>query len=86
MKRLPVSFLCICMVVSLASCGGRENGQISDSQAQMPASGQTQTVQPDTAQSDTVQPESEPPIEDGSNEVSRQASASDSRILIAYFT
>lgn len=81
MKRLPVSFLCICMVVSLASCGGKENGQASDSQTQMPASGQTQTVQPDTAQ-----PESEPPIEAGSNEVSVQASASDSRILIAYFT
>ncbi len=81
MKRLLVSFLCICMVFSLASCGGRENGQASYSQDQIPASRQTQTIQPDTAQQ-----ESEPPIGDSSNEVSGQASASDSRILIAYFT
>ena len=81
MKRLLVSFLCICMVFALASCGGEENGQASDSQDQTSASGQTQTVQPDTAQQ-----ESTPQVGDGSNEVSGQVSASDSRILIAYFT
>lgn len=81
MKRLLVSFLCICMVFALASCGGEENGQASDSQDQISASGQTQTVQPDTERQ-----ESEPLVGDGSNEVSGQISASDSRILIAYFT
>ena len=54
MKRLLVSFLCICMVFVLASCGGEEKGQASDSQDETSASG--------------------------------QVSASDSRILIAYFT
>lgn len=81
MKRLLVSFLCICMVFALASCGGEENRQAPDRQDQISASGQTQTVQPDTAQQ-----ESEPLVGDGSNKVSGQVSASDSRILIAYFT
>ena len=62
MKRLLVSFLCICMVFALASCGGEENRQAPDRQDQISASGQTQTVQPDTAQQ-----ESEPLVGDGSD-------------------
>ena len=79
MKKWLVSFLCICMAFSLASCGGREIGQVSGSQEQTSASWQTQ-------QPDAVQPESEPPNADGQNKDSTQSSVYDSRILIAYFT
>lgn len=81
MKKWLVLFLCICMAFSLASCGGREKGQVSGSQEQTSASGQTQTEQPDA-----VQPESEQPNADGQNKDSTQTSVSDSRVLIAYFT
>ena len=40
MSKYLISLLCICMALSLASCGGRENGEAFDSQDKITESGQ----------------------------------------------
>lgn len=81
MKGRFVLFLCICMAVFLTSCGERENEQTSGSQSRITESGQLQEVQ-----QDLKQPESGRSNVDSQKEDSMQVDASNSRILIAYFT
>lgn len=81
MKRWILSFMCICMVFSLSSCGGRENEPDSGSLNQTADSGQPQAIQTDTAPVESGQQN-----KDSQDDVLLQTAVSDSRILIAYFT
>ncbi|MBD5520212.1 MAG: DUF362 domain-containing protein [Lachnospiraceae bacterium] len=79
MNKYLISLLCICMALSLASCGGRENGKAFDSQDQIIESEQTNDTYSEDRQ----------PVQDSENteqENSGNLQNEDENVPVVYMT